>query len=56
MHLNKPIVGTGRRCDGRWYWLVASDGGIFSYGTVTFFYGSIGGAMRLNQPIVGIGG
>ncbi len=34
------------------YWLVASDGGIFSYGDATF-YGSTGG-MALNKPIVGM--
>jgi hypothetical protein len=34
------------------YWLVASDGGIFSYGDATF-HGSTGG-MALNQPIVGM--
>jgi hypothetical protein len=33
--------------------LVASDGGIFSFGDATFF-GSTGG-MKLNQPIVGMG-
>ena len=33
------------------YWLVASDGGIFSYGTG--FFGSTG-AMTLNKPIVGM--
>jgi len=32
------------------YWLVASDGGIFSFGDATF-HGSTG-AIRLNQPIV----
>src|SRR5439155_27054418 len=32
------------------YWLVASDGGIFSFGDAHFF-GSTG-AIRLNQPIV----
>ena len=36
------------------YWLVARDGGIFSYGTAGF-HGSTG-AMRLNQPIVGMAG
>ncbi|MDQ1396300.1 MAG: hypothetical protein QOG64_1559 [Acidimicrobiaceae bacterium] len=36
------------------YWLVARDGGIFSYGTAGF-HGSTGG-MRLNQPIVGMAG
>jgi hypothetical protein len=34
------------------YWLVASDGGIFSFGG-TKFYGSMGGK-PLNQPIVGM--
>jgi hypothetical protein len=37
---------------GGGYWMVASDGGIFSFGTAKF-YGSTG-AMRLNQPIVGM--
>ena len=35
------------------YWLVASDGGIFSFGNATF-YGSEGGTL-LNKPIVGAG-
>ena len=34
------------------YWLVASDGGIFSYGDACF-YGSMGGK-PLNAPIVGM--
>src|SRR6202044_953105 len=34
------------------YWLVASDGGIFSYGDAAF-HGSMGG-QRLNKPIVGM--
>jgi cell wall-associated NlpC family hydrolase len=34
------------------YWLIASDGGVFTYGD-TRFYGSTG-AIRLNQPIVGL--
>ena len=38
--------------DGHGYWLVASDGGIFSYGDAAFF-GSTGGT-HLNQPIVGM--
>jgi len=40
--------------DGRGYWLVASDGGIFSYGDAPFL-GSTG-AERLAQPIVGMAG
>ena len=38
--------------DGRGYWLVASDGGIFDYGDAGF-YGSTGG-IHLNRPIVGM--
>jgi len=34
------------------YWMVASDGGLFSFGTAHFF-GSMGG-IPLNQPIVGM--
>ena len=51
--LNKPIVGIAATPDGGGYWLVASDGGIFSFGDATF-YGSEGGT-PLNKPIVGIG-
>ena len=38
--------------DGLGYYLVASDGGIFSFGDAPF-YGSTG-AMHLNKPIVGM--
>jgi hypothetical protein len=38
--------------DGKGYWLVASDGGIFTFGDATYF-GSTG-AIHLNQPIVGM--
>ena len=37
---------------GRGYWEVASDGGVFSFGTAGF-HGSTGG-IRLNQPVVGM--
>jgi hypothetical protein len=37
---------------GSGYWLVASDGGIFSFGDARFF-GSTG-AIKLNKPIVGM--
>ena len=36
--------------DGRGYWEVASDGGIFAFGDARF-YGSMGGT-RLNKPVV----
>jgi endoglucanase len=51
-HLAKPIVGMAATPNGEGYWLVASDGGIFSFGNASF-YGSTG-AMHLNQPIVGM--
>ena len=38
--------------DGGGYWLVASDGGVFSFGDARFA-GSTG-AMTLNKPIVGM--
>jgi hypothetical protein len=38
--------------DGAGYWLVASDGGIFTFGDAGY-YGSTG-AVHLNQPIVGM--
>ena len=41
LHLNKPIVGMAATPDGRGYWLVATDGGIFSFGDAPF-YGSTG--------------
>jgi hypothetical protein len=52
VHLNRPIVGMASTPDGGGYWLVASDGGIFTYGDARF-YGSAG-AIRLNTPIVGM--
>ena len=39
--------------DGGGYWLVASDGGIFSFGDAGFF-GSTGADQPLNKPIVGM--
>jgi hypothetical protein len=52
IHLTKPIVGMAATPDGQGYWLVASDGGIFTYGDAQF-YGSTG-ALHLNEPIVGM--
>jgi lysophospholipase L1-like esterase len=45
-----PIVGMSATSSGQGYWLVAADGGVFSFGDASF-YGSTGG-LRLNQPIV----
>jgi uncharacterized protein YkwD len=52
VHLNQPIVGMAPTPDGGGYWLVATDGGIFTFGDA-HFYGSTGN-IRLNRPIVGI--
>jgi hypothetical protein len=38
--------------DGAGYWLVAADGGVFTFGDATY-HGSMGGT-RLNAPIVGM--
>jgi hypothetical protein len=51
-HLTQPMVGMAATPDGKGYWNVASDGGIFSFGDATFF-GSTGG-IHLNKPIVGM--
>ena len=46
--LQRPVVGMAATPDGRGYWLVASDGGIFSFGDARYF-GSTG-ALRLDAP------
>ncbi len=51
IRLNKPIVGMAADPATGGYWLVASDGGIFTFHAP--FYGSTG-AERLNKPIVGM--
>lgn len=50
--LRKPIVGMSPTATGLGYWLVAADGGIFTFGDARF-YGSTG-AKRLRAPIVGM--
>ncbi|MDQ3106883.1 MAG: Ig-like domain-containing protein, partial [Actinomycetota bacterium] len=51
-HSLGPIQRTRSVTGGEGYWLVATDGGIFSYGDAAFF-GSTG-AIALNKPIVGM--
>ncbi len=51
-HLNAPIVGMAATPSGKGYWLVAGDGGIFTFGDAQF-HGSTG-SIHLNQPIVGM--
>jgi hypothetical protein len=48
-----PTDTAPARCESGGYWLVASDGGIFSFGPEAPFFGSAGN-IRLNQPIVGM--
>ena len=50
--LNRPIVDMVPTAGDRGYWMVATDGGIFSYGDARF-YGSTGNLV-LNKPIVAI--
>ncbi len=51
-HLNQPLVGMAATGDQQGYWMVASDGGVFTYGDAHFF-GSTGN-IHLNRPIVGL--
>ena len=51
-HLNRPIVGIAATPTSNGYWLVASDGGIFTFGDAAFD-GSMGNR-HLNRPIVGM--
>lgn len=51
-HLAEPVVGMAATPDEEGYWLVARDGGIFSFGDATF-YGSTGN-LHLNAPIIGM--
>jgi fibronectin type 3 domain-containing protein len=50
--LNAPMVAVTYTPDGKGYWEVASDGGVFTYGAAGY-YGSMGNK-RLNSPITGI--
>jgi hypothetical protein len=50
--LDQPIVGIAPTPDGKGYWEVASDGGLFAFGDAQF-WGSTG-SMTLNRPIVGM--
>jgi len=45
-------IGMAATPDGQGYWIVGSDGGIYSFGDAGFF-GSMGG-QPLNRPIVGM--
>jgi|tagenome__1003787_1003787.scaffolds.fasta_scaffold20985987_2 hypothetical protein len=50
--LNQPIVGVAATPTGNGYWLVAADGGVFTFGDAHYF-GSTGNR-ALNAPIIGL--
>ena len=50
--INKPIIGMAATPDGKGYWLVASDGSMFTFGDAGNFGSE--GAVTLNKPIVGM--
>jgi uncharacterized protein YkwD/ribosomal protein L24E len=52
LHLRRAIVDMAAKPDGNGYWMVASDGGVFTFGDA-HFYGSTGN-IRLHKPIVGM--
>ncbi len=59
--LNAPIVGMAATPNGKGYWLVAADGGVFDFGDASFYgstysYGitGLGGSHPLSAPIVGM--
>ncbi len=51
-HLNARVVGMAMTPDGNGYWLVAADGGVFTFGDAGFF-GSMAG-QHLAGPVVGM--
>ena len=51
MHLNRPVVGMAAAPDGGGYWLVASDGGLFSFGDAGFSGAATG---RLRRSAAGM--
>ncbi len=52
MALNQPVDQMAATPDGRGYWFVASDGGIFSFGNAGY-HGSAGG-LPLAAPVMGM--
>jgi hypothetical protein len=52
MHLNEPVVGMAATPDGGGYWLVAADGGIFTFGDAT--YEGSGATTGVSAPVSGV--
>jgi hypothetical protein len=53
MNLSRPVVGIAPTPDGKGYWLVASDGGIFTFGDAAY-EGSVPGLGSQVSNIVGV--
>ena len=49
-HLNAPVLDMTATPSGHGYWMVAADGGIFTFGDATF-HGSTG-SLHLNSPAI----
>ncbi len=41
-HLNDPLIAMAATPDGGGYWLVASDGGVYSFGDARFMGSTVG--------------
>ena len=52
LSLNAPVTGMASTSDGDGYWLVARDGGIFTYGDASYSVRS--GGTALPGPVVGL--
>ena len=50
IRLNKPVISIAATRTGHGYWLLASDGGVFSFGDA-WFHGSTGN-IHLNSPVL----
>jgi len=50
LNVAAPIVGMAATPDGGGYWLVAADGGIFSFGRATF-HGSPAGSLTRQHGV-----
>ena len=51
LHLNRPVAGIAAAPDGMGYWMVGTDGGVFTYGDAGYF-GSVPGQGIAGQPPV----
>jgi hypothetical protein len=52
--LNKPIVGMAATPDGKGYWLVASDGGIFTFGDAPYLGSGVDLNNQEHAPAIGM--